>query len=165
MHKKSQEKSYWDRNIDEKELLEFWKHNEDLPEEYQQYLNMYLHTYFGWLEINRHSIRIALMPEHKYVNLFYHNHCKYILEFNREIAKMLRQKEIIYMADNNHGFWEIEQKSLEGQTFNNIMKFGQTKFGIDTTSLRDKIKNMFFIDHISDPIDNFESINWQECEK
>lgn len=159
----SKKKSYWDIEVDENVLLEFWKSNEGSQEDSLMYLNCYLHTFFGWLRIYRHTIQIILLPEHKYPNLFYYNRCKYILTFNRALAKQFGQNKLIYAADNGFSSSIVEDKAIEGFNFESLVAFGQTKFGIDSCSISEKITNMFFIDDISEQIDPFEDLSWDKC--
>lgn len=157
-------KSNWTYEFSESNLVNCWTHNENLPVDYPMYNEIQLETYFGWLTINRHTIQIKLFPEHKYANFFYFNQCKYILFFNRALAKKIGQDKIIYTADNGHGFEDLQKKAIEGEKFDELLKHCEETFGTDSNSIVEKIKNMFFIDNISNDIEYFEDLSWKDIE-
>lgn len=157
--KQSQLKCYWDIPVDEHVIQEFWQSNEGTDADSLMFLACYLHTWFGWLKIHRHTIQIVLLPEHKYVNLLNADSCRYVLSINRAIAARLGQELVVYGADNGYSSYIIEEMALTGSTLDEIVAHGNVHFGTTNPDLRAKICTMYFIDRINDRLEPFETIH------
>lgn len=105
-----------------------------------------LNTYFADLTICENTIIVSPNPEHKYGNLNIPDACEYIIELNREIAKLFSSDKIVYCADSSISTGILDEKARGGWSLERIIKFGQEKFGEPPTEINQAVHNYFFID-------------------
>jgi hypothetical protein len=147
----SLEKEYKWANITENDLLDSWENNEN-PELVGEngFMAHSLSTYFGLLYFNRQTIEILYLPEHKYANLHYESHRKFIFNFSKAFAKFLGSKKIIYFSDTFET-QIIEDWAQEGITIESITDLAIAKFGKPSEILEQAIENRLIIEDITNP--------------
>lgn len=144
------EEYYW-TNITENDLLNSWANNENptLVDE-NGFIAHSLITYFGYMYFNRQTVEITYLPEHKYANLRYKSHRKFIFNYSKAFAKFLGSEKIVYCADT--GATEIiECWASEGNTIESVINLSVAKFGKPSEILEEAIDNRFIIDNIGNP--------------
>ena len=103
-------------------------------------------TYFGDLAIYENTIIVSPFPEHKYGNLKIPHACEYIINLNRQIAKLFNSNRITYCADGYVSTGILEEKAMVGWSIDEIIKFGNNKFGKPPNEINEAVHNYYFID-------------------
>lgn len=147
----SLEKEYKWGNITENDLLDSWENNEN-PELVGEngFMAHSLSTYFGLLYFNRQTIEILYLPEHKYANLNYESHRKFIFNFSKAFAKFLGSEKIIYFSDT-FSTEIVEDWAQEGMAIESIIDLAIAKFGKPSEILEQAIENRLIIEDITNP--------------
>jgi len=135
-------------NYTENDLLNSWVNNENsLLVDENGFMSHSLTTYFGILYFNRQTVEVMYLPEHKYANLKYKAHRKFIFNFSKAFAKFLGSEKIIYCSDT--GETEIiECWATEGMSIESIINSIIVKFGEPSKILEEAIDNRFIIDDV-----------------
>lgn len=147
----SLEKEYKWENITENDLLDSWKNNES-PELVGEngFMSHSLSTYFGLLYFNRRTVEILYLPEHKYANLNYESHRKFIFNYSKAFAKFLGSEKIVYFSDT-FSTQIIEDWAQEGIAIESIIDLAIAKFGKPSEILEQAIENRLIIEDITNP--------------
>lgn len=142
-----EEEYYW-KNITENDLLNSWANNENpiLVDE-NGFISHSLSTYFGYMYFNRQTVEITYLPEHKYANLRYKSHRKFIFNYSKVFAKFLGTEKIVYCADSGPTE-SIECWASEGNAIKSIINLSVAKFGTPSGILEEAIENRFIIDDV-----------------
>jgi len=141
------EKSKWESGIFEmtpKLLGTIWKGLED--DEPKIPLCNDIDTFFADISVYKNSINISPNPEHKYGNLTNPKSLDYLINLMRLIAKRLNQFKIIYCADSYVSTSILAEKAMQGATIQEIIEYGNNKFGIPPIEINEAIGNYYFID-------------------
>jgi 6-pyruvoyl-tetrahydropterin synthase len=147
----------WERGgISEANIIKVWKNNcsPTLVEE-NGYWKISLSTYFGMIDFDERTINILFYPEHKYANIFYESHRKFILRFSRAMAKQLGQSKIVFTGESYKDF-DFEDKATEGKSIEEIINYGTLKFGNVPITLKEAITRKYFFEDLNSPLIDFE---------
>ena len=151
-----QKKTDWGRwTLNETHILKVWTNN-SIPKLVDEngYFEITLTTYFGWIHFNERTINMTYLPEHKYPNLWYESHRRFILRFSRAMAKLLGQTKIVYTGES-HVTGDVEDESTEGRSIDEIINYGTLRFGDAPISLIENIDKGFFIEDTINPFADF----------
>lgn len=156
----SKKESHWGHSIEDKlteERLSWeWNNNRNphLVEE-NGYIVSLFKTYFGRMYFLENTVCITYFPEHKYANLFFESHRRFLLRFSRAFAKFLGEAKIVYCSEallvNSP-----EDLAFEGNTIENIIEISMMKLWLPPDSLIEAIPTHFFIDDVMNPVKDFE---------
>lgn len=115
-----------------------------------------IETFFGEIVVNRNTFLINLFPEHKYGNLRNPVTSKYVFQINRELANLLNSNIILYCCDSYYHPAILEEKAREGWEIEEIIEFGNRRFGIPPKELNSAIENLYFIDEFDLDLDELD---------
>ena len=108
-------------------VWEYWSTDEDdsnIPTPF----TIDIDTSFGWLKVNRHTICICPF-EHQFANLEDAKTRTYLVLLFRMIALHLGSSEVVIVPDSAFPEAFVEEMSFAGRSMEEIIAFGQEKFG------------------------------------
>jgi hypothetical protein len=156
----SKKESHWGHSIKDKiteeQLLKWWNNNRtpNLVEE-NGYIGHFMSTYFGRIYFLENTVCTTYLPEHKYANLFFESHRRFMLRFSRAFAKLLGETKIVYCSEAIIAN-SPEDLAFEGNTIENIIETSISKLWFPSDLLVEAIPTHFFIDDVMNPVKDFE---------
>lgn len=137
------------RIMNESNLERIWNHlRNDTQIENIEHLcfDTSLDTYFGWMRIYENTITLTLHTSHKYRSLRNPYSSKYIFQFIREVAKLLKSRKIVYCCNGYFHPSIIDEKAMMGWKLGKIIEYGNKIYGKPPKELNAAIENLYFID-------------------
>jgi hypothetical protein len=127
-------------------------------------LNFYAEMDIPYAELtfHRHTIEISPHGLHKYGNFRTPKWAGFILNMNREIAKLFGSSKIVYCVDSYEPQSILWEYCVEGQKLGKIIELGNSKFGEPPKEIDAAVKNLYFIDEFNLKINELQDWNWQE---
>jgi hypothetical protein len=103
-------------------------------------------TFFADISVYKNTISISPNPEHKYGNLTIPKSLDYLIDLIRLIAKRLNQFKIVYCADSYVSTSILWERAMQGATIEEIIEYGNDKFGVPPFEINEAIGNYYFFD-------------------
>lgn len=113
-------------------------------------------TYFADIGVFKNAINVSPNPEHKYGNLRNPIALNYIISLMRLIAKRLNSEKIIYCVDSYVSTSILWEKANQGLTIDEIIAFGNEKFGVPPKEINEAIGNHYFVDEFDLTPEDFD---------